>query len=185
MGAGEDDRLDRDLVEEGPARRPGGICHPGPNAWRPADADRRTDPPGCRTGRGCRAADAGDRLARAAQPPRSGPLRRLAATPPRQRLLCRSATGTNVERERPGASARAGGGRGRGDVDRRSGSARSWLPPASARPAGVGPWTARSQRLRRSSRSSGAAAGSRPSSSRSRRRTTPAARRRGRNVSAR
>ena len=81
-----DGGMDRDLVEAAQRGDQAAFVDLVRLAWRPPLRDRAPDPPGCRPGRGRSAGRAGDRLARPAEPPRSGPVRRLAPPRPHQRL---------------------------------------------------------------------------------------------------
>ena len=77
--------VDRDLW-----RRRSAAIRPPSWTWSAraatASSRSRTDPSGRRPGRGCPAGRAGDRLARPAEPPRSGPVRPLAPAGAHERL---------------------------------------------------------------------------------------------------
>ena len=78
--------VDRDLVEAAQRGDREAYVDLIRAAQRPALRDRPPHPPRRRSGRGRPAGRAGDRLARPAEAPRSGPVRRLAAPGPRQHL---------------------------------------------------------------------------------------------------
>ena len=94
--------MDRDLVEQAQRGDREAFAILARTRGDRLFGDRATDPPRRRPGRGCGAAGAGDRLARAAPPPRSGPVRRLAPAP-------RSSTPATRRRAASGPGSRTSG----------------------------------------------------------------------------